>query len=175
MVDNQCCCCGAPLTSGADALGAGEGVSGTGGGTSSCTSRVQSDATVVRERDAASSMCVFDGGADPYGFSLHSAVVCDVEVGCLVQEPAGCLDVAGLASELAADAGFFALPALPAAAEEAAAVDTMPNCCGCWTSYRMSRLRAVSGANMSILPLATALHLRWYSRTTLSDMPSIGK
>ena len=94
MVDSQCRCCAAPLMSGAGELRTGEGVRGMGGGTSSCTLRV-SGVRAERERSAASSMCVVDDGADPY-FSLHSAVVCVVEVGCFVHDPTGCLAVAGL-------------------------------------------------------------------------------
>ena len=103
------------------------GESGMGGGTSSCTVRAEGSGTAVCVCRAAPSLCVVDGGADPY-FSLHSAVVCVVEVGCFVHEPTGCLAVAGLASEPAEDAGFFTLPVLPAAAVEAVAAAAMPNC-----------------------------------------------
>ena len=80
-------------------------------------------------------MCVFDGGADPY-FCLHSAVVCDVEVGCFVHEPTGCLAVAGLASEPAEGAVFLALTGVSVFAVCVAAV--VPNCSGCATSYKIS-------------------------------------
>ena len=38
-----------------------------------------------------------DAGATPYFFIRHSAVVCVVDSGWLVQEPAGCLAVGFLA------------------------------------------------------------------------------
>ena len=110
---------------------------------------------------AASSMCVDEGGAGPY-FFLHSAVVCDVDAGWLVHEPAGCLAAAGepfAVPTLAAAVVSFDLPTLCAGEAE---VGPLPYCLGWDTSYRMARLSSAPAANMSMVPAWTALHhLRW--------------
>ena len=128
-----------------------------GGNTSSCTPRgAEADSAAVSDSRAAPSMGVVDGGADSY-FFLQSAVVCVVDKGWFVHEPAGNLGAAGepLLVELALEAGLLALAVLTAGAVEAAA---FPNCCRLSTAYRMGQLNSAPAANMSIVPACTALH-----------------
>jgi hypothetical protein len=67
---------------------------GTGGGTSSCTLRsAEAKSTAGLIVSAAAEMGRIAAGADPY-FLLHSSVLCVVESGWLVQEPAGYLPAA---------------------------------------------------------------------------------
>jgi len=103
----------------------GEGIGderGTGGSTSSCTLRSAEVVCAAKlSGRAVASIGVVDDGAAPY-FFLHSAVVCVVDRGWFVHEPAGCLSVlvspcAGFAAAAAADAGAF-LPLPEEDAEE---------------------------------------------------------
>lgn len=72
----------------------GEG-RGMGGSTSSCTLRSAEGGSAAKwEACAAALMGRVNAGADPYA-DRHSAVVWVVDVGCLVQEPAGCLPESG--------------------------------------------------------------------------------
>ena len=52
-----------------------------GGGTASCTSRVEDSVAAVLLVRAVPPLCTSDGGADPYFFFWHSAVVWVVEEG----------------------------------------------------------------------------------------------
>ena len=100
-------------------------------------------------------------------FLMHSAVVCEVDVGWWVQEPAGCLA-----------AGFLILSGAPLklpsfVVEDEDGEPWLLRRTGCVTSQYMRWCIVEPGENRSMSPLSTALHhRRWYSSTCLSGMRS---
>jgi hypothetical protein len=101
---------------------------GTGGSTSSCTLRGTGvvGAAKIRTRAAPSRVAV-DGGAARY-FFRHSAVVCVVECGWLVQEPAGWAPSLALPFPSSLESSvvpLFFCPALVAEAEDEADATSM--------------------------------------------------